>query len=202
MMTVKQNNNTKPQSRPRSTAAILDDWLNRWQREDHTTFRSSMRTVREYAEANHWEAVLDIEWSDNTDLDQQMRVDAQKLRRWFKAEHQISGPAWFDLMRLVAGAMPTTVRTGFINELFGHTGGVFVETIGLGLSSSLSHVVATGAMAKESGEAISASLNLPAEPTLEELLLAKKEIIEAKDSTRVLLGSIDALLARKSGKTV
>lgn len=200
MMTLANQNHTKPQSRPRSTAAILEGWLNRWQREDHTTFRSSMRTVREYAEAHHWEAVLDIEWSEHADIDQQMRVDAQKLRRWFKAEHQMSGPAWFDLIRLVAGSMPTTVRTGFISELFGHTGGVFVEATGL--SNDLSHVVATGAMAKESGEAISASLNLPIEPTLEELLLAKKEIIEAKDSTRVLLGSIDALLARKTGQAV
>ena len=159
-----------------------------------------MRTVREYAEANYWEAVLDIEWSENTDFDQQMRVDAQKLRRWFKAEHQMSGPAWFDLIRIVAGAMPTTVRTGFINELFGHTGGLFVETAGA--NNGFCHVLATGAMAKESGEAINATLNLPAEPTLQELLAAKKEIVEAEDSTRTLLGAIDALLAHKTGQGV
>ena len=199
-MTLANQNHTKPTSRPRSTATILEDWLRHWLREDHTTFRASIRTVREYAEANHWEAVLDIEWSENVDLDQQMRVDAQKLRRWFKAEHQISGPAWFDLIRIVAGAMPTTVRTGFINELFAHTGGVFVET--MGLNSGLSHVVATGAMAKESGEAISATLSLPADPTLQELLMAKKEIVEAEDSTRTLLGAIDALLAQKTGQGV
>lgn len=197
-MTANLKPHTKPQSRPRSTFAIVEDWLNHWQREYHTTFRAAMRTVREYAEANHWEAVLDIEWSQHADLDQQMRVDAQKLRRWLRAEHQMSGPAWFDLVRLIAGAMPSTVRAGFLNELFGHTGGVFVESVGS--RANVSHVAAAGAMAKESGEAISASLTLPANPTLEELMAAKKEVMEAGDSNAVLLGAIDALLAQKQGR--
>lgn len=197
-MTANHKPHTKPQSRPRSTFSIVEDWLNHWQREDHTTFRAAMRSVREYAEANHWEAVLDIEWSQNAELDQQMRVDAQKLRRWLRAEHQISGPVWFDLIRLIAGAMPSTVRAGFLNELFGHTGGVFVESVGS--RASVSHVAAAGAMAKESGEAISASLTLPANPTLEELMAAKKEVMEAGDSNAVLLGAIDALLAKKQGR--
>lgn len=191
-MTAKQKSHTKPQYRPRSTAAIFEDWLNHWQREDHTTFRAAMRTVREYAEAHHWEAVLDIEWSQNADLENQMRMDAQKLRRWFKAEHQMSGPVWFDLVRLVAGAMPSTVRAGFINELFGHTGGLFVMP-GL-MSQSVDRIAAASVAAKEGGEAVSALLQLPSQPTRQEQLDAKRELQEAIESLQMAMASIGSVV--------
>ncbi|GAA4493368.1 hypothetical protein [Pseudaeromonas paramecii] len=186
---------TKRGFRPQSTAFILEAALSEWQRVDHRSFQACIQNVRELYHANHWDAVLDIDWPSHEDPAEQMKLGAQKVRRWLRLEHKIPGDMWCDLIRLIAGAMPTSVRMGLVNGLFGHTGGVFIED--KPASAEVGHVRAASDMAKESGEAIAAALNLSGNPSLDELLVAKKELLESRQSNDRLIGSIDSLIALK-----
>jgi hypothetical protein len=188
--------NTKRGIRPQSTAFILEAALNEWQRVDHRSFQVCIQNVRELYHANHWDAVLDIDWPTHDDPAEQMKLGAQKVRRWLRMEHKIPGDMWCDLIRLIAGAMPSSVRMTFVNGLFGHTGGVFIEDNCH--SADLSHVQAASELARESGEAISAALNLTANPSMDELLSVKRELLESRQSNDQLIGVVDSMIGAKA----
>ncbi|WP_370052434.1 hypothetical protein [Neptunomonas sp.] len=107
------------------------------------------------------------------------RVNTQKIMRWMGLDSSVneSREKLFEFEPVIVAAMPNDIRTSYLNAIYNPAG--VLAVCSRTVNPDKVREVSAACLTKESSESVIAALELPAQPSLTQVIDAHREHLEA-----------------------
>jgi len=175
------------------------DHINGWRKSNGWSRETAVQQIVEAHDSIRGPAVTGIRFEPNTaDAFERSKVNADRVFRWLDDSSKDTNLLPANFIPSVLSALPIQQRLHCLNDLLRGLG-VSVILKDSQNTASLDAVALLCSMLKEDTEAHQAVAALIREATLEQLITARKELVESIDATKQALQAIEGALTEIEG---